>query len=187
MHYVNGPLRPIFLAAVTAAALCVATPLRADPVTSPVTVVVVRHAEKADDGTRDPDLTEAGRERARALADALAETDIAAIYASQYRRTRATAEPLATNRGLEVQVREITGENLATWFDDLNAELHERHAGRTVVVVGHSNTVPRLVHVLTGRPVPPMTETEYDTLYIVTSDDHGPGGYIRARYGLAIP
>lgn len=184
----TGRLRSKLLAAVAAVILfTAAAPPLAGSGPSPVTVVVVRHAEKIDDGTRDPGLSEAGKARAQALVDVLAGTDIAAVYTTQYRRTRATAEPLAIDRGLEVQVREITRENMATWFDELDAEIHARYAGRTVVVVGHSNTVPEIVQTLTGREMPPMSEDEYDLVHIVTRTHTDPGDYVRARYGAVNP
>ena len=188
MHNANDPSRPLFLAAFAAVfTLAFAPVLHAGQAEGPVTVVVVRHAEKADDGTRDPDLTEAGRKRACALVDVLAETEIAAIYTTQYRRTRATAEPLAADRDLEIQVREITGENMATWFDSMVAEIHRDHAGRTVVMVGHSNTVPRIVEVMTGRDAEAMSEREYDRLIVVTSERPGSGRFLTARYGRPMP
>jgi broad specificity phosphatase PhoE len=61
--------------------------------TAQSTIFVVRHAEKAD-ATKDPDLSEAGRARAEALAKALRDAKIAAIYATEFKRTQQTAAPL---------------------------------------------------------------------------------------------
>ena len=57
------------------------------------TVVLVRHAEKELTGD-DPGLTAQGSERADALAHVVGEMDVAAVYATQYARTRATALPV---------------------------------------------------------------------------------------------
>jgi len=64
------------------------------------TIYLVRHAEKQTTGNgsmmiSDPDLTEDGRLRAKALADTLAGKKITAVYATQYKRTQQTAEPTA--------------------------------------------------------------------------------------------
>ena len=67
------------------------------------TIFVVRHAEKAD-ATKDPDLSEAGRARAEGLAKALRDANIAAIYATEFKRTQQTAAPLAKALGITVTV-----------------------------------------------------------------------------------
>lgn len=63
-------------------------------------VFVMRHLDTPP-GERDPDLTAQGHARALALADQLAAEGIAAIYVSDYKRTRQTAAPLAARLGLE--------------------------------------------------------------------------------------
>ena len=60
----------------------------------PPTVVVVRHAEKAD-ASRDPSLSEAGRARALALDSALADARVTAVIVTPYRRNAETAAPVA--------------------------------------------------------------------------------------------
>jgi phosphohistidine phosphatase SixA len=70
--------------------------------TGSTTVIIVRHAEKATDDARDPSLSPAGQHRAQALASALGDAGVTALYATQYKRTRATAEPLAQRLKLAV-------------------------------------------------------------------------------------
>src|SRR6476659_9429266 len=62
---------------------------------APTVVVLVRHAEKATTPADDPGLTEAGRTRAAALADALSDARVDAIITTAVERTRQTAAPLA--------------------------------------------------------------------------------------------
>lgn len=149
---------------------------------SPTTVIVVRHAEKVDE-SRDPELSEAGVERAEALAETLEHAGLDAVYASQYQRTRLTAMPAARAAGLSVRIAPIEGD-IDAWAQGFAAELAHEHGGETVLVAGHSNTVPPLVEALCDCRVEALTDSDYDRLYIVT----GAGGefpsLIAARYGL---
>lgn len=70
-------------------------------------IVIVRHAEKADDGTTDPPLSLTGRARAERLVDIVKGATIVALYATQYRRTQQTLAPLAKAHKLNVQIRPI--------------------------------------------------------------------------------
>ena len=65
----------------------------------PATVFLVRHAEKAAQPAGDPPLLESGLKRSSDLARILKKSGIRAVYASQYLRTRQTAEPLETVGG----------------------------------------------------------------------------------------
>src|SRR3546814_5873078 len=94
----HAPLRLLILACALALAACAAI-----PVFSPVaTYVVLRHAEKVDDASRDPSLTDAGRARAHALAELLRSRDVVAVYATDFRRTRDTAVPTAAVHVLSI-------------------------------------------------------------------------------------
>src|SRR5688572_14758185 len=66
------------------------------------TFILVRHAEKGEDGTKDPDLSEEGKQRAIRLADMLSKTSITAIYSTSFKRTRNTVVPLANAKSLEI-------------------------------------------------------------------------------------
>lgn len=130
------------------------------------TVLVVRHAEKEwEDGN--PPLSEAGRERARDLLRLTEASGVSALYASQYRRTRETLEPVAARNGLEIH------EHDAGDPAGLAARILSEQAGAVVLVAGHSNTVPSIVEAL-GAPRPsPIPDEEYDNLYVVHVDPTG--------------
>lgn len=145
-------------------------------------VVVVRHAEKADDDPVDPSLSEAGQLRAQELAKVLNDAKVSAIYTSQFKRTKQTAEPLALATGLAIQERPITGANLPTYASNLAQEIRQNHAGQTVVVVSHSNTVPPIVTALSGAAAAPIPETEFSRLYTVTVNYKGEARVVAARY-----
>ena len=150
--------------------------LDADSIT---TVLIVRHAEKAAEPADNPPLTEAGRERAAALSRLAASSGVAAVYATQFLRTQQTVEPLAADAGLQVLIRD------AKDVDGLVQQIFADDRGQTVVVAGHSDTAPMLVEKLTGEAPPPIDESEYDTLYVVTTWGPGEGTRVRLRYGEA--
>jgi phosphohistidine phosphatase SixA len=133
------------------------------------TVILVRHAEKAGDDPRDPSLSESGRARAEALAKLLAPAGATRLVASEYRRTQETLAPLAAALELELE-RAPAGE-----LEQLALSLLAMPPGATVVVAGHSNTVPALAARL-GAPLagvgsadrPALDEAEFDRLFVLT-------------------
>lgn len=145
-------------------------------------VVLVRHAEKATDGTHDPALAPEGRIRARALADALDQAEIGGLIASQYQRTRQTLALLAEQRDLEVTVVPAESGGIDAHVDAITSMVRQSNADGLLVIAGHSNTVPMIVEALTGRAVAPISESEYDRLYVLLpgeSEMH----IIETRYG----
>lgn len=147
---------------------------RATERSTPTTIVLVRHAEKASEGD-DPPLTDAGHARAEALAHALSDAEVAAIYVSDWTRTRQTASPLADDLGLP----------LLPYDPDRSEEEVLRilgaHPGQTVLVVGHKPSVPRMINRL--LEIERMTELDrYDDLFVVVVAPSGPV-VTRLRYG----
>ena len=126
------------------------------------TFVIVRHAEKADDGTRDPPLSAAGAARAQALAQRLAGSGLVAVYATPFRRTQQTAQAVATPAGLPVTTYAA---DVAP--SDFAAALRARHHRGTVLVVGHSNTVPGIVASLCSCRIAALDEHAYDGIYTI--------------------
>ena len=170
------------IAAMLLAALLAPVPARAGEALADATVVViVRHAEKGSDDPRDPTLSEAGQARARALAATFAGAGLDAVFATQYRRTRLTAAPAAEAAGLDVQVRPIGPDVAATYDADLVAEIRALPAGSTVLVVGHSNTVPALVRAFGGVSAE-MPEAEFDRYQVVIVPPQGPVRVLASRY-----
>lgn len=129
------------------------------PATDTVVVYLVRHAEKLDD-SRDPPLSEVGERRGLELARLLGDAGVSHVWSTEYRRTRATAQPLAAARGLTV--RPYDANNLAGFAAQLLAT-PGRH-----LVVGHSNTTPALVRALGGNGGNLIGDLEYDRLYVLT-------------------
>ena len=131
------------------------------------TIFVVRHAERSDNTAgaspmmaADPDLSEAGRTRAAALAAMLKDAGVGAIFVTEFKRTQQTAAPLAKALGLTPVV--VSANDTAGLVGQL------RKAGRNALVVGHSNTVPGVVAALGVASPVAVADTEYDNLFIVT-------------------
>ncbi len=140
------------------------------------TVVLVRHAEKTTEPGDDPSLTEAGRARAAELAEMLAEAGITGLYASEYTRTQQTLQPLAETLGLGITVVS------ASEPDRLVAEILSEHRGGSVVVAGHSNTLPELIHLLSGVEAGTIDEGDYRGIYVLSLPRFGEKRLTRLRY-----
>jgi len=135
-------------------------------------VIVVRHAERADAGSLDsgmtttppdPELSTVGKARAQALAAMLKDAGVTAIYTTEYRRTKDTAAPLAD--ALKITSEVVSARDQAALIARIKA-----NTSGTVVVVGHSNTVPTIIKALGGADVT-VGDHEYDSLFFVA-----PGG-----------
>lgn len=162
--------------------LALALPLAA--LAEPAGVVIVRHAEKADDGTRNPGLTAAGRTRAEELADALQNANVTGLIASQYQRTRQTLATLAERRGLEMTVVPAESGSIDAHVTAITKAVREWDSDGVLVIAGHSNTVPLIVETLSGKPVLPIDEAEYDRLFVLLPGETDMD-IITMRYGTA--
>ncbi|HRQ64045.1 MAG TPA: phosphoglycerate mutase family protein [Xanthomonadaceae bacterium] len=153
-------------------------------VAEPSLVIVVRHAEKASGPGVDPGLSATGQARASALADVLADGGIDAILTTQYRRTRDTAAVLAQQLGIVPGVIDARRGDTATHVAEV-ADAVRAESGR-VLVVGHSNTVARIVVALGGPDLPDLCETSYGHAFVLVP---GPdkASLLRLRYGTADP
>lgn len=128
--------------------------------TDVTTVILVRHAEKDLTVNDDPMLTDAGKARALTLAHVLEDAGIDVIISSQYLRTQATVAPIAAL--LEQTVVTIPAQDQA----QLIRTITTAYRGETVLISGHSNTVPAIITAL-GIEAPFITDAEYDNLFIV--------------------
>lgn len=145
------------------------------------TVLIVRHAEKASAAAADPPLSAAGRTRARTLAHVAGSAGIGALYATQFKRTRATVAPLATRLHL------TPIQHPAADTPGLVADIQANRRGQTVLVAGHSNTVPEIVKQLTGVPMDDIPDSQFDNLYVVVLPTGGPARLTHLKYGAPTP
>jgi broad specificity phosphatase PhoE len=147
-------------------------------------VILVRHAEKAAAPKGDVALSDAGLVRAEALAAALADAHVDAIVTTQLRRTRETAAPLAAKRHL-TPVVVPTGENIDAHARAVAEAL--RDLGPVVLVVGHSDSVPAIIHALGGPSLPALCETQYAQLFTMVTMPGKPPRLVRSTYGAPDP
>jgi len=182
------------LAALLALLIPAAAPTLAQPAADraaseaarPRLVILVRHAEKAAEPPRDPPLTPAGEERARALALALKDAGVTTIVTSDALRTRATAEPLARAGHLTPVIVPVGGGSLADHVAAVASEVR-RHAGAVVLVVGHSDTIPSIIAALGGPRLPDIPHAEFAHLFVLTPETDGTALLVQTLYGAPDP
>ncbi|MFT6947109.1 MAG: 2,3-bisphosphoglycerate-dependent phosphoglycerate mutase [Vicingaceae bacterium] len=140
------------------------------------TFIVLRHAEKQSTGAN-PTLSAAGKIRANKLRDLLVNVSLDAIYSTDYNRTKQTVQPTAAAKMLAVSLYNPSSLNPL-----VDLVLNTFHDG-TILVVGHSNTTPSFLNVLTGTKFySNILESEYDNLYIVTVFQKGRVEVVHFRY-----
>jgi broad specificity phosphatase PhoE len=150
-------LSGLLVIALLALAACATTPAPA----SPPATWVMRHLNTPA-GERDPDLLPAGQRAAEALAARLGREPIAAIYVSDYRRTRQTAAPLAARLGLTPILYDPA--------DTPGLIARVRAGPRPALIVGHSNTVPDIVAQLGGTRPAPLVHEDFGDLWRIAAD-----------------
>jgi len=127
-------------------------------------IYLVRHAEKQIDRD-DPGLTQCGKFRANQIASLLENANIKKIYSTSYKRTMATASPLAIQQKLAIKGYAPNKLEQLAW-----QLIKEK---QNTVVFGHSNTTPQLAELLSQIEVEPISEDQYRGIYqvVVSGND----------------
>ncbi len=172
-------LTPVWLSVIAAVAVLVLAVWLWGTVEATM-VIVIRHAEKELGSVTDPPLTPAGEARAELLARMFgglkSPGQVNAIYVTSALRNRLTAAPLAARLGLTPSVVDKDPRNIARI-------LLRDHPGGIILVVGHSESVPKIVSALSGNTqIPEMGHQEFDTMYIVTVPRIGHSTVLRLKY-----
>ncbi|MBD1582844.1 SixA phosphatase family protein [Pseudoalteromonas sp. S16_S37] len=126
----------------------------------PEHIILFRHAEKAKGPN--PELLEAGQQRAHHLATLFSELPISHLFSTDYKRTQQTIAPLANTHNLSVQSYDPS--NLKAFAEQL-IKLEGN-----IVVAGHSNTTPELVNLLSAKQVS-IAEDEFNKVFVVSFAD----------------
>jgi broad specificity phosphatase PhoE len=137
-------------------------------------IYLVRHAERADQSD-DPPLSTEGVGRSFRLRDMLKDAGITRIFTSEFRRTIDTAAPLAS--AIHVSPQRVPAEG-----DALAAKITASNARDRILVVGHSNTLPALLHALHVEPPITIADDAYDNLFIVVFRQAGRPVLLRLKY-----
>jgi broad specificity phosphatase PhoE len=145
------------------------------------TFYVVRHAEKLN-GSDDTPLSAAGFARAETLADSLFGKGIDSIFVSPRLRTRQTAAPLA---------QRLNEQMVVYGFDSVASFTRRiKSLKKSVLIVGHTNTIPTIIDILSGETVV-INENNFDNLYKITIKRNWLGQtsttFNRGKYGVLTP
>jgi broad specificity phosphatase PhoE len=152
------------------------------------TVILVRHAEKVTTDPRDPNpaLSPAGEARARELAHLLQGRHVSAAITTQLARTRLTAQPTAD--AAHVTIEEVPiARDMQAHVAAVAELVRTGHAGQTVLVVGHSNTVTKILAALGGPTLGDFCDSAYGNLLTLVIPASGPPRLTRGHYGAADP
>lgn len=159
---------------------CVALAATRPPSTDTL-VIVVRHAEKAG-LSGDVPLTPDGEARARALASIAREAGVSAIVTTQFQRTRQTGAPAAAALGITADVVAASAD-AREHARQIASLIRDRYQGKSVLVVGHSNTVPAIIEALGGPSMRDLCDSEYDRLFVLAFGEGSPGRLVQSRFG----
>ncbi|MHB0756025.1 SixA phosphatase family protein [Polaribacter sp. M15] len=127
------------------------------------TYYLIRHAEKdrTDQSNGNPNLNFEGEKRAQRWANYFDDIKIDAVYSTKYFRTMETATPTAMTKKLRIQ-----------YYDPRNmydSVFKAETKGKSVLVVGHSNTTPAFANKILGNNIyENMNDNDNSSLYIVT-------------------
>ena len=140
------------------------------------TVILIRHADRTSSTNSDPPLNTQGEARAQKLIHVLGKSGIEAIYHSHFTRSKQTAKPLAAHLpGIATkQIDEAL---------EIKNDILANHAGKAVLVIGHSDTVPDLINQLSEGRMPVIHDSEFDNLFIVTVRGTGKASITSLKYG----
>lgn len=137
----------------------------ADAAAQNKTIILVRHAEKADQTSQDPELSAEGKQRAERLLKVIKKYKPGAVYSTDFKRTRDTGSPMAVRRHL--QIKTYDARKPANLIDEVM-----RSKTKRFLIVGHSNTVPGLVNLLGKKEVfKNLDDAEYGVIWLVRIKD----------------
>jgi broad specificity phosphatase PhoE len=130
------------------------------------TYYFIRHAEKlrVDKTERNPNLNLKGFKRAEAWKEVFSNISFDAIYSTDYTRTKLTAKPTADSKNLPILIYNPR--------DMYSKAFQNQTKGKTILVVGHSNTTNVFANKVIGfDKYQEIKDDNNSNLYIVTLTD----------------
>jgi len=120
----------------------------------------IRHAEKAD-SSKNPDLSEKGLERAQEWKALFSAIQFDAVYSTDFKRTLQTIHPIVVEND---QLLKLYNPQI------LDIETFKKETkGKTILIVGHSNTIPKMVNqLIKENKYGDIAENQFGNLYTVT-------------------
>ena len=154
----------------------------------PTVIILVRHAEKDRSNPQgsNPDLTAAGQQRARDLARVLRRRHVNAVITTHLKRTVDTGKPTADNFHVVPEVYRATGDGKQTGIA-MAQMIRAGHMGQTVLVVGHSNTVPATIEAMGGPKINEICDSAFSNLFMLVLYPNRPPRFTHTHYGAADP
>jgi phosphohistidine phosphatase SixA len=126
-------------------------------------IFIVRHAEKASPGDKDPDLSVEGRKRADALARILKDSQVTSVFVTEFKRTQETGTPTAKSAHVTPTV--IPANDIGGLAEKLRA------LNGNALVVGHGNTIPGLLKALGIATPVSIPDDDYTEIFAVLVSD----------------
>ena len=126
-------------------------------------IFIVRHAEKASAGGKDPELSVQGQKRADALANILKDSQITSVFVTEFKRTQETAAPTA--KAVHVSPTVIPANDIGVLAEKL------RTLNGNALVIGHGNTIPDLLKALGITTPVSIPEDDYAEIFAVVLGD----------------
>jgi len=127
-----------------------------------VEVYLIRHAEKDRSYplNKNPHLNEKGIERSLLWNGYFENKEVNSIYSTNYNRTIETVLPVSIAKGIKPIIYSASNINYESFL--------KKEKGNTVIVVGHSNTIPGFVNKLIEDDYyKQINDTVNSNLYIV--------------------
>ena len=127
------------------------------------TFYFIRHAEKdsSNPNNPDPELKQEGLGRSIFWAKIFEPIPLDKIYSTDYKRTKMTAAPIAVQK-----------EVIVSYYDSKNIDIQQfltNNIGKTILVVGHRNTIPDFVNKIIGKEkYSQMEDDDNGSLFTIT-------------------
>lgn len=143
------------------------------------TVILIRHAEKSEDGSIDPPLTTNGMARAKELVHVAGNANIAGIYASDAIRSRQTVADLSA----QLHLKPIIYPYIKPGNFDAKADVFRNYSGQTVLIAGHTDNIPSIIQSFNADPSTCPLDAKFDNLCILIIPCNAGVKVIHLHYG----